>query len=361
MQIDLSVFNPKARPLIGLDISSSAVKMVELTDGGGKGAGFRVERYSIEQLPKDAVVDGNIANLEVVAETVRRCWKRLGTSTKYVAMALPTAAVITKKIILPANLRETEMEVQVESEANQYIPFALDEVNLDFQVIGPAPSSPDEVEVLIAASRKEKVEDRVASAEAAELKPLVMDVESYAIQAAFDLVLAQLPGIGAEQIVALVDIGANATKVTVIRGDQPVYSREQAFGGSQLTQDIMRAYGMSAEEAELVKRSGAAPENYEPELLRPFSENLALEVSRALQFFFTSTQFNQVHHVVLAGGCAAIPGIDEVVAARTQVPTVVANPFAGMVPSSRIRPKQLSADAPLLMVACGLALRRFDQ
>ena len=358
MQIDLSIFNPKARPLVGLDISSSAVKMVELSDSG-KG-NYRVERFATELLPKDAVVDGNVANLEGVAESVRRCWKRLGTSTKYVAMALPTAAVITKKIILPANLRETEMEVQVESEANQYIPFALDEVNLDFQVIGPAPSSPDEVEVLIAASRKEKVEDRVACAEVAELKPLVMDVESYAIQSAFDLVVENL-GAGPDQIIALVDIGANATKVTIMRGGQPVYSREQAFGGSQLTQDIMRAYGMNAEEAELLKRNGPAPENYESELLRPFLDNLALEVSRALQFFFTSTQYNQVHHIVLAGGCAVIPGVDEVVAARTQTDTIVANPFVNMVPSSRVRPKQLVAEAPSLMVACGLALRRFDQ
>jgi type IV pilus assembly protein PilM len=359
LQVDFSIFNPKARPLIGLDISTSAVKMVELTESG-KDA-YRVERYAIEQLARDAVVDGNIANLEAVAEAVRRCWTRLGTSTKYVAMSLPTAAVITKKIILPANLREMEMEVQVESEANQYIPFALDEVNLDFQVLGPAPSSPDEVEVLIAASRKEKVEDRVASAEAAELKPIVMDVESFAMQAAFELLRPQLSVEGRDQIIALVDIGAVATKVMVLRGDQPVYSREQAFGGGQLTQEIMRAYGMSFEEAESVKRSGSAPENYEPELLRPFVESLALEVSRALQFFFTSTQFNQVHHIVLAGGCAAIPGVDEVVATRTQVPTVIANPFAGMVPSSRIRPRQLMADAPLLMGACGLALRRFDQ
>jgi type IV pilus assembly protein PilM len=358
LQIDLSIFNPKARPLLGLDISSSAVKMVELSDGG-KGS-YRVERFAIELLPKDAVVDGNVANLDGVAEAVRRCWKRMGTSTKYVAMALPTAAVITKKIILPANLRETEMEVQVESEANQYIPFALDEVNLDFQVVGPAPSSPDEVEVLIAASRKEKVEDRVACAEAAELKPLVMDVESYAVQSAFDLVVENL-GAGADQIIALVDIGANATKVTIMRGGQPVYSREQAFGGGQLTQDIMRAYGMNAEEAELLKRNGPAPENYEAELLRPFLDNLALEVSRALQFFFTSTQYNQVHHIVLAGGCAVIPGVDEVVAARTQTDTIVANPFVNMVPSSRVRPKQLVAEAPSLMVACGLALRRFDQ
>lgn len=359
MQIDLSIFNPKARPLIGLDISSFAVKMVELSDNG-KGE-LRIEHYAIEPLPKDAVVDGNIADLEATSDAVQRCWKHMATSTKYVALALPTAAVITKKIILPGNLREQEMEVQVESEANQYIPFALDEVNLDFQVIGPAPSGPEEVEVLIAASRKEKVEDRVACAEAAGLKPLVMDVESYAAQAAFELVEKQLPGGGKDQVISLVDVGSNVMNVTMLKNDQAIYTREQAFGGAQLTQDIMRTYGMSFEEAETAKRNHSLPENYEAEILRPFLENLALEVSRAMQFFFTSTPFNQVNQAVLTGGCAILPGVADIVAERTQVPTLVANPFAGMLPSSRIRPKQLSTDAPALMVACGLALRRFDQ
>lgn len=358
MQIDLSIFNPKARPLLGLDISSSSVKMVELSEPT-KGS-YRIERYAIEPLPRDAVVDGNVANFEAAAEAVKLAWKRMATSTKYVALALPAAAVITKKIIVPAGQREREMEVQVESEANQYIPFALDEVNLDFQIVGPAPSSPEEVEILIAASRKEKVEDRVAVAEAAGLKALVMDVESYAAQSAFELVEQQLPDGGKDKVIALVDIGANVMNVTILRNDQPVYAREQAFGGSQLTQDIMRQYGMNQEEAEAAKRAGNLPENYEAELLRPFMDNLALEVSRALQFFFTSTQYNQVDHIVLAGGCAVIAGVDEVVAGRTQISTVVANPFANMALSQRIRPKNLAADAPSLMVACGLAMRRFD-
>ncbi len=359
MQIDLSIFNPKARPLLGLDISSSAVKMVELSEPT-KGS-YRIERYAIEPLPRDAVVDGNVANFEAAAEAVKLAWKRMATSTKFVALALPAAAVITKKIIVPAGQREREMEVQVESEANQYIPFALDEVNLDFQIVGPAPSSPEEVEILIAASRKEKVEDRVAVAEAAGLKALVMDVESYAAQSAFELVEQQLPEGGKDKVIALVDIGANVMNVTILRNDQPLYSREQAFGGSQLTQDIMRQYGMNQEEAEAAKRAGNLPENYDAELLRPFMDSLALEVSRALQFFFTSTQYNQVDHIVLAGGCAVIPGVDDLVANRTQISTVVANPFANMALSQRIRPKNLAADAPSLMVACGLALRRFDQ
>jgi len=353
-----ALLNPKARPLLGLDISSSAVKLVELTANGKEG--YRVERYAIEVLPKDAVSDGNIANLDAVVDAVKRAWKRLGTSTRNVAMALPASAVITKKIIVPAGLRDEDLEVQVETEANQYIPFSIDDVNLDYQVLGPAPSVPDEVEVLIAASKKERVEDRVAVAEAAGLKAVVIDVESFATLAAFELIERQLPEGGKNQVIALVDIGANVMNLTVMRNGQQVYAREQAFGGSQLTLDISRHYGMAVEEAELAKRSGNLPEGYESELLNPFMENLALEVSRSLQFFFTSTQFNQVDHVVLAGGCAVIPGIDEVVATRTQFNTLIANPFANMLLSDRVRARNLLADSSSMMVACGLALRRFD-
>jgi len=342
-----------------MDISSSAVKMVELADAG-KG-GYRVDRYAIEALAKDSVIDGNIANLETVAETVRRCWKKLATRTKNVAIALPTAAVITKKIIVPAGLREEELEFQVEGEANQYIPFALDEVNLDFQVVGPAPSSPEEVEVLIAASRKEKVEDRVAVAEAAGLKALVMDVESYAMQTAFELIRQQLPNEGVDQNVAVVDIGAAIMNITILRNDQGVYTREQAFGGNQLTQDIARHYGLSQEEAENAKRSGGLPDSFDAEVLRPFMENAALEIQRAMQFFFTSTQYNSVEHVLLTGGTSTLPGMEDVVSTRVRINTMVANPFANMSISPRIQLKRLISDAPALMIACGLAMRRFDE
>jgi len=334
------------------------VKLVELADAGRGNP--RVERYAIEALPKDAVLDGNITNLDAVVDAVQRGWKRMATRTKNVALALPTAAVITKKIIVPAGLRDEELEVQVETEANQYIPFALEEVNLDFQVVGPSPSGPEEVEVLIAASRKEKVEDRVAVAEASGLKAIVMDVESYAIQSSFELIQQQFPDNGKDQNIALVDLGANVMNVTVLRNEQTVYTREQAFGGSQLTQDIMRVYGMSLEEAEAAKRSGGLPENYEAEVLRPFMENAALEIQRAVQFFFTSTQYTSVEHVLLTGGSAVIPGLDEMVQSRTQINALVANPFASMAISPRVSLKKLVADAASLMVACGLAMRRFD-
>lgn len=354
-----NLLKPKSPPLLGVDVSSSSVKMVELS-GAGKGR-YRLERYTIEPLPKDAVVDGNIMNLEEVGDALRRGWRRMGTRIKNLAMALPSAAVITKKIVVPAGQTDEELAAQVETEANQYIPFALEEVNLDFQTLGPAPNSTEEVEVLIAASRKEKVEDRVAVAESVGLKTIVMDIDSFAAQNAFELMQGQLPEGGLDQAIAIVDIGASMMNINVLRNNQSVYMREQPFGGNQLTQEIMRHYSLSAEEAEAAKRNGGLPDTYESEVLAPFMDTLALEVARALQFFFTSTQYNQVHHIFLSGGSATIPGLSEVVAERTQVTTLVANPFGGMDIAAKIRPAQLAIDAPALLVACGLALRRFDE
>lgn len=352
------LFKPKAPPLVGADVSSSAVKMVELTEAG-KGL-YRVERYAIEPLPKESVVDGNINNLDAVSDAIKRCHKRLGSSVKNLALALPNAAVISKKILVAAGQSEEELEAQVETEANQYIPFSLDEVNLDFQVLGPAPNNPEDVEVLIAASRKEKIEDRVAAAEAAGLKATVIDVDLYAAQTAFELM-----GIGAaeedrDQNIAMVDIGATTMTVNVLRNGQSIYLREQPFGGNELTQEVQNKFGLSSEEAEVAKRDGGLPDEYESELLQPFVDKMGIEIARALHFFFSSTPYNQVNEIVLSGGCAAIPGVEAAITRRTQVQTVIANPFANMEISPKIRAKDLAQDAPSLMVACGLAMRRFD-
>jgi type IV pilus assembly protein PilM len=351
-------FTERATPLVGVDISSTSIKMVELAEGS-KGA-YHLEGYSITTFSGDAVLDGNIADLDQVSDAIIRAWKQLGSREKRLALALPSAAVISKKVLMQAGLREEDMELQVESEANQYIPFSLDEVNIDFQTLGPAANNPEEVEVLIAASRKEKIEDRVAAAEGAGLKVVVMDVETYATEAAYMLVANQLPNNGSNQTVMVVDIGALMTHINVLHDNQSVYIREQTFGGGQLTQEIQRRFGLSAEEAEIAKRKGGLPDSYDAEVLKPFIQSLALEVARAVQFFTSSTQYNKVDHIVLAGGCASIPAVDVAVQERTQVNTIVANPFNAMSFGSRFKSQQLAADAPALMIACGLAMRRFD-
>ena len=357
MAFELPFFSSKTPPLIGLDIGSSSVKVVELSDPGG--GVLRLERYGIEPIPRGAVVDGNIDKIEIVAEAVKRVYRRLGTRIRNVALALPASAVITKRIALPGNLREEEMEMQVESEANQYIPFALEEVSLDFQVIGPIPNSPEDVEVLIAASRKEKVEDRMAVAQAAGLKPVIMDVESLSARAALTRLIEQLPGHGEGQVIAVFYMGANTTSVSVILDSEAIYEREQPFGGQQLTGDISRAYGITAEEAEQKKRNGDLPANYEAEVLKPFIDTATTEITRALQFFFTSTPYTRVDQIMLAGGSSVLTGLPEALMERAQVPTSVISPFKGMEISGNVREKQLRLDAPALLTPCGLAMRRF--
>src|SRR5260221_533272 len=351
-------FQRKSPSLIGVDIASTSLKLVELSETG-KGI-YRLERYAIEALPKDTVTDGNIANLDQVSDALKRAWKRMGSRNRLVALALPAAMVITKKIIVPSGQKEEELELAVEAEANQYIPFALDEVNLDFQVLGPAPNNVEEVEILIAASRKEKVEDRVAIAEAAGMKPVVMDVESYATQEVFRLIAPSLPANGRDQNIALVDIGAHVPHFYVLRNGQFRFSPDPVFAANQLTQDIQRAFNLSAEEAESAKRNQGLPENYDNDVLQPFMETVALEITRALQFFFTSTSHSQVDQIVLSGRCAVLPGLDELVAKRAGVAPGLGNPFANMAASDRSRPRQLAQDAPMLLVATGLALRSFE-
>ncbi len=353
-----TLFGQSSPPLLGLDISTSGVRLVELSDAG-KGE-LRLDRVASEPLPRGAVVDGNIENIEQVAEAVRRVWKKSGSRIKNVALGMPPASVITKKIILPMGMSEDQLEVQVESEAAQYIPFALDEVSLDFDVLGPVENSEEDMEVMLAASRREKVEDRIAIAEAAGLKAVVMDIESYAARSALHRVIT-LAETAPDQIVALFQIGAQVTHISVLQGSDTIYEREQPFGGNQLTQDIVRTFGLSFEEAEAKKKTGDLPPNYQSDLLTPFLESAALEVTRAIQFFYTSTPYTHIDQLYLAGGCALIPGLLDIIAARTKMSSAVVSPFKGLALGDGVRESQLRGEAPAYLVACGLAMRRFDQ
>ena len=345
--------------VIGLDISSSSVKLVEL-DQTPSGE-FVLERFASEPFEKGWITDGQIEKFDEVAEAVRRVLAKSGTKTRQVVMAMPQSAVITKKIMLPAGLREEEMELQVESEANKYIPFSLDEVSLDFCVIGPSPTSAGDVEVLIAASRKDRVQDRQGLAEAAGLKPMVLDIESHASRMAMSRVVSALPNEGRDALVALFEIGANTTSLKVLRDDEMLYDRDQAFGGSQLTKLISRQYGFSFEEAEAKKLTGDLPEDYETAILSPFVDSLSQEIGRALQYFFTSTPHHKVHYVMLAGGTATLPGLKERVTDLTGFASSVVNPFENMQLGSAVRENRVRREAPSYLTACGLAMRRFLQ
>jgi type IV pilus assembly protein PilM len=345
--------------MFGLDISSSSVKLVEL--GQNSAGQYVLERLAYQPLEKGWITDGQIERFDEVVEAVRRLVARSGTNTRRAVMGMPQAAVITKKIILPAGLREDEMEVQVEAEANQYIPFSLDEVSLDFCILGPSPASMDDVEVLIAASRKDRVQDRQSLAEAAGLEPVVLDIESHASRLAISRWTACLPRQGKDALVALFEIGAENTGLKVLCNDELLYDRDQAFGGSQLTLLISRNFGLTFDEAERKKIEGGLPQEYMADLLEPFVDSLAQEIGRALQYFFTSTPHHKVDCVLLAGGSATLPGLSARVTELTGFESMVVNPFDLMQTGSAVSSSTLERLAPSFLIACGLAMRRFVQ
>jgi type IV pilus assembly protein PilM len=322
------------------------------------GSSYRIEGIGVEPLPANAVVEKNIAEIESVAESVKRALAKSKIKLKNVAIAVAGSSVITKRITMPASLSDDEMEGQIQLEADQYIPYPLEEVNLDFQVIGETENNPETVDVLLSACRSENVDDRVAAVELAGLTAKIVDIEAYTVETTFSVMAPQMPDEGMDKTVAIVDIGATMTSLSIIHNLNLIYTREQNFGGKQLTEEIMRRYGLSYEEAGLAKRQGGLPDNYEPEVLEPFRETTAQQVSRFLQFFYSAGgPIGDIDHLILAGGTASLPHLAELTESHIGVPTTIANPFANMSSSSRVNKANLEADAPSFLIAAGLAIR----
>lgn len=354
-------FGRKKPALLGIDISSTAVKLIELSPGADPASAlYRLEHYALELLPGNAVVEKKIADVQAVGESIKKAVSRAGTKGKDAAVAISGSAVITKVISLASTLSDAEMETQIQLEADQYIPYPLEEVNIDFDVIGPSSSSPDLVDVLLAASRRENVDDRVAALSIAGLNAEVVDVESYAMERACSLVIGGRPGEAVQRTVAVADIGATTTTLHVLHEGTTVYTREQNFGGQQLIEEVQRRYGLPRDQALQQVVEGGLPESYVTEVLTPFKEALAQQIGRALQFFYSSSSFNRIDQILLSGGAASIRGVDELTEERLGVSTSVANPFAHMAMSPKIRLPELNRDAPALMIAVGLALRGFE-
>lgn len=349
-------FNQKTKPVIGLDISSTSVKLLELSRQGDR---YRVESYAVKALPPNSVVEKNINEVEAVAEAVTAVMQLAKPKSKNAAVAVAGSAVITKMIEMPAGLSDDAMETQISLEADQYIPYPLEEVAIDFEVQGVSERNPEQVEVLLAACRRENVDLRVDVLELAGLAPKVVDVEAYTMERAFALVSEQLED-QEDQVVAIVDIGATMTTLSVLVNGKTIYTREQLFGGKQLTEEIQRRYGLSAEEAGLAKKQGGLPDDYESEVLAPFKDAVVQQVTRSLQFFFSSSQYNDVDHIVLAGGVASLEGLPALIEEKLGTQTTVANPFASMAVASKVNAVALANDAPSLMIVTGLAMRSFD-
>lgn len=353
----LPFLSKKSTSLLGLDISSTSVKLLELSRSGDR---YRVESYGVEPLPPNAVVEKVIIDVEGVGEAIGRLVARARPAAKHAAVAVAGSSVITKLIEMDAALSEDDMEQQIRVEADQYIPYPLDEVSLDFEVQGPVANSPERVEVLIAASRTENVDLRKDALQIGGLVAKVVDVEAYAMERAYSLIQPQIEGGEGDHTVAIVDVGATMTTLNVLRAGKIIYTREQLFGGKQLTEEIQRRYGLSFEEAGLAKKQGGLPDDYEAEVLGPFKEAIVQQITRSLQFFFSASQFSDVNHIVLAGGTSSINGLADMVQAKIGTPAMVANPFVNMSLSSKVAAAAITNDAPALMIACGLALRSFD-
>lgn len=342
-------------PLVALDISSSRIKLLELSGNPGR---YQVKAYSSEVLPPQAISDHQISDHEAVGQAIKRALNRADCKAKHAAVAVSGSSVISKIIDMPATLSQDEIENQIGFEADQYIPYPIEEVSLDFQILGPSSHDEEMNSVLLAACRRDDVDARVAAVEMAGLKTQVVDVEAYALQNACQLLIDQLPPSVDEQTIAVADFGASITSINVLVNRETVYTREQSFGGRQLIEQLQIRHELEPEQALAAMRKGELPQAFIDEDLPRFAEHMAQQIDRSLQFYFSSsTQHNQVDHIILVGGCALLPGIDRLVQNAIETPTSVGNPLAGMQASSGARKNLVESEASALMVATGLALR----
>jgi len=343
----------RKRTSLGVDISSTSIKILQLSPAGKN---LRVDNYVIRPLPANAMVEKNISDIDAVGEVIAQAVSILKPSQKDAAVAVAGSAVITKKIEMNASLSDAEMENQIVVEADQYIPYPLEEVAIDFERQRLSDRSSDMVEVLLAACRRENVDARVAALELGGLTATVVDIEAYAIERVYQLLAEQI-GTEDDHTVAIIDLGSMLTTLNVILNGKTIYTREQAFGGAQLSEEVQRRFGLSAAEAENAMKLGGLPDEYEKEILAPYRDQVVQQISQTLQYFFSSSTYNEVDHILLAGGVASIDGLADLVQDTLSTQTRIANPFADLVIGPKVNKTLLKNDAPSLLIACGLAMR----
>jgi type IV pilus assembly protein PilM len=351
------LFKPSSHPLLGIDISTSSVKLIELSKSGGT---YKVESFAAEAMPANAITDKVIMDVEAVGDAVRKAVKRASPNTKLAAVAIG-GQVMTKTIQMPITLSDKDLGEQIELQADQYISQPLEEVAFDYEILGASENDPDLVDVLLVAARRENVEKLQSVMDVAGLTAKVVDVEVYALENAVELLVYQMMDEGLDRTIGLVDFGAATTTFSVVHDRKIIYNYNSDFGGKALTEEIMRHYGLTYEEAGKAKKEGGLPNNYKVEILDPFMDDMAQAVNRSLQFYQSSTSEHQhLDQIIVCGGCASIPGAAERISERMGTPAVVGNPFGKMKLSSRAKAQLAENEAAALLIACGLALRSFD-
>jgi type IV pilus assembly protein PilM len=352
----LKILGTKKPPIIGLDIGASSIRLVQLS---AHGSSYRIEHFAIEPLPQGVIVEKSVQDVVAISDAIKSAIRKSGSSSKYCAVAVSGSAVFTKTISLPSNLAQADIESQVQIEANQYIPYPLDEISLDFEVLGPSARNADMVDILLAASKNENVESRQDALESLGLKAQVVDVESFAIANAFELI-RERDGIRSTEAVGLFDIGYDLSTLMVLRNGRVLYTRDHPFGAHQLLEEIMRRYDMTPEQAGFFKRGESGPEDFEDAVLEPFMLNVVHQISRALQFYSSSSEFSNIRTLYLAGDMAMLKGLTDVVEQELGIKTNIADPVSGLELAPSVAVSALTANAPNLMVSMGLALRGFD-
>lgn len=354
MHLVLKLFKPKHRSILGIDISSSTVKILELS---GSGEHLSIDGYGREVLPPNAI-DGNlIKDIDAVAACIKRVLDKAQLTSKLVALAVPDSAVISKVVQINDGLNDSEMEELVIIEADKYIPYPIDEISIDFDILGHSAKNSGMLDVLIVASRAENVNSRVEAIKRAGLEARIVDVESYAVERAIQQLAKDLPAAGQDKIIAVIDLGAHYTHLFVLHGMQLIFSREEKFGGNQLIEAIAEHYKLSYEQALKMKEQGSFPDDYNSEVLEPFKELVLLQIKRTLQFFYSTSQHGFVDHILLAGGLAREYGLAQTIQEQINITTVIANPLSYMALGKKVNLDAINRDAPSLIVACGLALR----
>jgi len=346
----------KAKALVGLDIGSSAVKAVELKPAG---KGYKVTAFGSEAVPPDSIVDGAIIDAAAVADAIRRLFESRGIKTKDVAASLSGNAVIVKKITLPI-MTEAELGESIYWEAEQYIPFDIQDVNLDYQILdkGDPAAGKTTMDVLLVAAKKEKIADYTGVITQAGRNAVVVDVDAFALQNAYEANYGTDTG----AVVVLLNAGASATNINILQGDQSVFTRDISIGGNAYTEALQRELNIPFETADALKRGqpvdGATYEEARP-VLRAVTENVLLEIQKTFDFFKATAASEKIDRIILSGGASRAEGFTEMLADRFGSPVEPFDPFRKIAFDGKKLKVDSAADfAPTVAVAVGLALRR---